>query len=262
MQQRLKNQRGFGIIEAVVALSLLAIATLAIVQWFSASRNSDLKMGISMKNLLSQRNLERSIWAMYDKHCTLRLQPDGSSRCTIDNQSTVQSQLPDLKPCDISTSTDQISYIALTDSGACSTGTISSPLKAEVTKLGCTSSAANPQTLSFDSTSNTISFTNCQNAPQLISNINSLENKNKFQITLWQYSPSTTAHSIICTLQNSSTAASGSSNNLSLQLSNCKSLHSDDGILQTGQVFVSLPRYSIRLLGKDQSFDGYHRFYY
>lgn len=275
MQQRMKNQQGFGIIEVVVAMGLLVIATLAMVQWFGINRNSELTTAIGMKDLQAQRVLERSIWSMYDNHCTLRLQPDGITyRCTIDIPGVDPNQLPDLKPCDISTTTNK-SYIALTDSGTCSPGTENSPyIKARITKLGCTSNASSSQAYYFTSTTNTLRITNCTNSAVIVENINDLKNKNEYQVTLRQHTAPSSPLVKICTLQNIGTAASTPlANELSLSL-NCGDCESeivrDGGCLQTGQVLASFPGYSIKLFSKeriypdreDQGFNGYHRFYY
>lgn len=190
-------------IEALVAMSLLSVATLVIVKWFGMQKNSDSQIAISMKNLQDQRFLERAIWAKYDNHSN------------------------GIDACDIRTNFQ----ISLDANNTCASGTDGS-VWAEVKPLsdeGCVISTLSAQNLSLTGCTGSVAT--------YVANINALPNKAEFTITVWDNN----TNAMTCQLANSASPASaGSGLQLSLS-SGCSSniTNANNGTVRLPKYFVS-----------------------
>ena len=199
----MKRQHGFGLIEVLVAMSLLSVATLAIVKWFGMQKNSDANVATAMKNLQDQRFLERAIWAKYDNHsnaidaCNIRT----SSQISLDPDSTCVSGTGGLVWAESKTLSDD--------------GCVISSLSAQTLTLnGCTGSVAT-----------------------YVANINALPNKAEFRMTVWD----SNSNAITCSLANTATpATAGAGLQLALS-SNCTSsvTSANNGTVRMPKYFVS-----------------------
>ena len=199
----MRKQQGFGLIEVLVAMSLLSVATLAIVKWFGMQKSSDANVATAMKNLQDQRYLERAIWAKYDNHsnaidaCNIRtnsqISLDANSTCVSGNGGSVWAET---KP--------------LSDDGC----VISSLSAQTLTLNGCTGSVAT-----------------------YVANINALPSKSEFRITVWD----SNSNAITCELADTATpATTGASLQIALS-SNCTAsvTSADNGTVRLPKYFVS-----------------------
>lgn len=246
----MRNQQGFGLIEVLVAMSLLSVATLAIVKWFGMQKSSDANIVTATKNLQDQRILERFIWT---KYANRNISEDSGAlpNCDIRSGSTSQqiSLASDGDACEI----------AVVDPAK--KGCIGNSLWAEVKQLSdseCVFSNLSSQVLTVSSCSDS-------SISEYAKNINNLTNKSDFLVMLWDSNNNATT----CTLANTVTPASAdeTGGTLELTLSSACTIN----VSTANSAAVRLPKYSVRLLGNFESKDddvckyrddGYKRFYY
>lgn len=178
----MRKQTGFGMIEVLIGMTLLSIATVAMMQIFALQRTSKANVTAGINNLQNQRYLERAIWANYDNHS------NAFANCNIAD----------------------VTQISLDPGSTCINGTSGAAWaeKKELTRSSCT----------YESYSGSVlSLSNCgANLSILASNINALTNKDEFKILIWAGN----LNAQTCTLENSNTPAAISGSLLNLKLSN------------------------------------------
>jgi prepilin-type N-terminal cleavage/methylation domain-containing protein len=218
----MKKQLGFGLIEVLVGMAVLGIATVGLIRLLGMQSASQNETNVSLKSIQTQQFLERAIWAQYD------------------------GQTGAIAACNIVTN----NQISLDAAGTCISGT-AGQVWAEskrVSDSGCTFAGLNSRVLSVNgcSTSNSL----------LRDNINALKTKSEFKVMLW----SNTVDSMICVLDNVASPASISGANLNLQLSSDCTISLPSSA--NTNVRIRLPHWAISFFRKGNGNDGYLRFYY
>jgi prepilin-type N-terminal cleavage/methylation domain-containing protein len=177
---RMKRQLGFGLIEVLVAVTLLSIVTIAMLQFFSLTETSKSNITISLKNLQQQRYLERAIWANYDAH------NNANANCNITTVSTIS--------------------LDINNNCANNAGGTARAEKKELMRSSC----------SYESfSSNTLSLSGCgASLETLANNINTLPSKSEFKVLLW----ASNVNAATCRLANISSPATVAGASIQLQL--------------------------------------------
>ena len=232
----MKKQQGFGLIEALVAMSLLSIATVATIKWFGIQQNNDAKIVSSTKRLQEQRFLERAIWAKYDSHSNA------------------------IDACNISTSTNQLN-LSLDATNTCATGT-SGNVWANAAAISDASCSYNSFTNPTPPALPTLTISGCSGSiSTYASNINALTNKSEYKVTIW----ASNVNAQTCTLANIAMPAAAGTSLVLTMSADCTI-----GMSSATNPAARLPKYSVKLLGKGNVIngvdngidDGYQRFYY
>ncbi len=226
----MRKQNGFGLIEVLVGMTLLAIASLGLVKLFSMQSNSQGNITFSMKSLQEQRYLERAIWAKYEGH------DNAIAACDITANSNISLDA---------------TYTCVSGKG----GSVWAEAKA-LSDSGCVFSSYVAPVLTLSGCNGTVGT--------MATNINALINKSEFKVTIW--AKQDVAQSLlldplsrICVLENSNSPASVSGANISLRMSSdCTFTNQSSGQSWATRV----PKYSISMFRKGGGNDGYQRFYY
>lgn len=218
----MKKQRGFGLIEVLVGMAVLSIATVGLVRLLGMQSATQNETNASLKAVQDQRFLERAIWAQYDG------QTGALSACNILSSST----------------------ISLNAANTCvnnANGQVWAESK-RISDSGCTFAGMNMRVLSLSGCTNA--------ATTLRDNINGLKSKSEFKVTLWKND----TDAVTCVLDNSASPASVSGSSLNLQLSSSCSITLPTSA--DTNVRVRLPHLAVSFFKKGGSNDGYLRFYY
>lgn len=176
----MKRQHGFSLIEVLVGMTLLSMATIGMVKLFGAQSNIQSNASISLKSLQDQRYLERAIWAKYDNHTNA------------------------VAACDITVN----SSISLDANNTCVSGTGGS-VWAEgkaISDSGCAYASFSTPTLNISGCTGTLS--------SYASNINSLTNKSELKVTIW----ASNVDAVTCVIANTPSPANVSGANLQLTM--------------------------------------------